>query len=104
MTQTKQMENNIYTVELASDLRLRQWPQEAEAVVFNSASGNTFEINPAAVRLIIELKQGPLTLSQALDVAGVEYPQHDRHLQESRFLRDYLLPMNQLDLLRIQSS
>lgn len=89
-------------VENIPGLRVRQWFGESQAVTFNPISGNTFEINESAAKLLKQLECGSLTVSEALLASGLYETDLDVSEQEQQFLRDYLNPLHQLDLVHLR--
>lgn len=104
MTQPIRPDTNPHvTVEGILNIRVQQWMDETAAVVFNPASGNTFEVDLYATRLIQNLNASPNTISEAIAISGIEYPGLDQKVREFRFRKEYLEPLNQLDLIRLIS-
>lgn len=88
-------------VELSANVKIAHWAGESVAVAFNADSGNTFEIDQVALRLLDELKQHPLSVSEAASLSEIIDYDHHGPEQEWVFFQQYLNPLHQLDLIKI---
>ena len=88
-------------VELSANVKIAHWAGESVAVSFNVDSGNTFEIDQIALRLLNELKHHPLSVSEATSIYEPSDSDNFDPEQEWLFFQKYLNPLQQLDLIKI---